>query len=238
MSERAAVPEWERLIRVRFRKGCVENRLLEDGDRILVAVSGGKDSLLLCRMIAERIPIHRPKIHVEAAHVIMDNVPYSTDLEWLQSYCASLGIPLHVIHQRWEERADNRKPPCFLCSWHRRHALFDFAVEHGFNKLALGHHQDDFLITWIMNSIYEGNASTMRPSMPMQHYPLTVIRPLCLVPEPFIVEAAKNLCFPPQKKSCPFEKETRRTDVQQLFQQMLDLSPDARHSLWRAAMGK
>ena len=68
-------------IKKRFNKGCVDYHLLEDGDRILVAVSGGKDSLLLARLLAERSRIFRPSICVEAAHVVMDNIPYETDSE-------------------------------------------------------------------------------------------------------------------------------------------------------------
>lgn len=230
-------------IRKKFNKGCVDYGLLEDGDRILIALSGGKDSLMLCKLLAERSRIFRPQIRVEAAHVIMDNIPYETEHTYLQDYCADLGIPLHILHARFDD-ADasaetsrdrrRRKTKCFLCSWNRRKALFRFAEEHGYNKLALGHHQDDIITTWLMNVTFEGSVDTMRPSMPMRHYALTVIRPLCLVHEAWISEVAATEGFERQKTPCPYDTATRRTDINAIFHQLQQMNPEARYSLWRA----
>lgn len=224
----------------RFNRGCTEHRLLQDGDRILIAVSGGKDSLILCRLLAERARIFRPHIEVEAAHVVMDNIPYETDRSYLSDYCASLGIRLHILHSRFNEQTDERKTRCFLCSWHRRKTLFRFALEEGFNKLALGHHQDDILVTFLMNIIYEGNTGTIQPLMTLDHYkspqgqPLTLIRPLCFVPERMIRDFASTISLTKQKVPCPYETTTRRTDITQLLAQIESLNPEARESIWHA----
>ena len=82
----------EQKILKRFNKGCVDYHLLEDGDRILIALSGGKDSLELVRLLAQRARIYKPHIEVEAAHIIMDNIPYETDRSYLQAFCAENGI--------------------------------------------------------------------------------------------------------------------------------------------------
>ena len=229
-------PVMEEKIRRKFNRACTEYRLLEDGDRILIAVSGGKDSLALCRLMAHQARIFKPRIHVEAAHVVMDNIPYETSRPYLESFCQQLHMPLHILHGSFDEdRSDGRgKTKCFLCSWHRRKLLFAFASERGFNKVALGHHQDDILTTWLMNVTYEGNASTILPKMQMEHYPLQLIRPLCLVEESWISEVARLLGFEHQKTICPYEDQTRRRDMNNIFHQLEQLNPEARYSMWHA----
>lgn len=222
----------------RFNKGCVDYRLLEDGDRILIALSGGKDSLELVRMLAQRARIYKPHIEVEAAHIIMDNIPYETDRSYLQDFCREQSVPLHILHSSFDESTDPRKTRCFLCAWNRRKTLFEFAVSNGFNKIALGHHMDDILVTFLMNITFEGSASTMLPSLRLKHYPLTIIRPLCLVHEADIRKVAEELQFAKQKVLCPYEETTRRSDMQQIFQQLEQLNPEARYSLWRAMMNR
>lgn len=222
----------------RFNKGCVDYRLLEDGDRILIALSGGKDSLELVRMLAQRARIYKPHIEVEAAHIIMDNISYETDRSYLQEFCREQGVRLHILHSSFDESTDPRKTRCFLCAWNRRKALFEFAVSNGFNKIALGHHMDDILVTFLMNITFEGSASTMLPSLRLKHYPLTIIRPICLVHEADIRKVAEVLQFAKQKALCPYEETTRRSDMQQIFQHLEQLNPEARYSLWRAMMNR
>ena len=247
----------EQKVLKRFNKGCVDYYLLEDGDRILIALSGGKDSLELVRLLAQRARIFKPHIEVEAAHIIMDNIPYETDRSYLQDFCDENGIRLHILHSSFDESTDPRKTRCFLCAWNRRKTLFEFAVNNGFNKIALGHHMDDILVTLLMNITFEGDIhqqgdediihvtllmnitfegshSTMQPSLPLKHYPLTIIRPLCLVHEADIRQVAEELHFTKQKALCPYEETTRRSDMQAIFQQLEQLNPEARYSLWRS----
>lgn len=225
----------DKTIQRKFNQGCVDYGLLEDGDRILVGLSGGKDSLLLTRLLAERSRIYKPRIEVEAVHVVMDNVAYDMDTEWIGEYCRQLGITLHVVHTSFEVRPDSQKTPCFLCSWNRRKALFSFAAEHGFNKVALGHHQDDILTTWLMNITFEGNASaTMRPRLTLEHYPITIIRPLCLVPERLLSAYAESHQLVHAKQPCPYETTTNRSRMQDVLHQLENLGPEVRHSMWRA----
>lgn len=230
-------------IRRKFHEGCADFHLIEDGDRILVALSGGKDSLLLARMLAERARLYKPRFSVEAAHVVMDNIPYETERTYLQEFCNALHIPLHILHSRFDDAPDaavegrdrrRRKTKCFLCSWNRRKTLFRFAEEQGFNKVALGHHQDDIITTWLLNVTYEGANDTMRPLVAMREYPLSIIRPLCLVQEDWIREVAAAEGFEHQKKPCPYETETRRNDMNRIFHELEALNPEARFSLWRA----
>lgn len=217
-----------------FHKGSVEYGLIENGDRILVALSGGKDSLELLRLLARQSRLHRPAITVEAAHVVMDNIPYETDKAYLAEMCDGLGVRLHLLHASFDEATDRRKSKCFLCSWNRRKALFTFASDNGFNKLALGHHQDDILVTLLMNMTFEGSIQTMPPRMRMEHYPVTVIRPMCLVPERLIADLARMLDFREQTARCPYEKVTHRTTMAKMLRQLEEINPEARYSLWNS----
>lgn len=209
-------------------------RLLEDGDRILIALSGGKDSLELVRQLSARAKIFRPSIHVEAAHVIMDNISYETDRTTLRNYCVEAGIELHFLHSCFHKSADSKKSTCFLCSWNRRKTLFEFAVNNGFNKIALGHHMDDILVTLLINLTFEGSVSTMVPSLRLNHYPLTIIRPLCLVQEADIRRVAEDDGFCGQNVPCPYEDKTRRATMAELFRQLETINPEARYSMWHA----
>ena len=223
-------------VRKSFNKGCVDFNLLKDGDRILIALSGGKDSLMLARLMAQRSRIYKPRIAVEAAHVIMDNIPYETDRTYLQDFCDELGIKLHILHSRFDESTDPRKTRCFLCAWNRRKTLFEYAVANGFNKIALGHHNDDIIITYLMNITFEGSAHTMQPSLKLEHYPLEIIRPLCLVHEDDIAKVAEELGFQKQKTLCPYEEVTNRKTMTDVFHHLQTINPEARYSLTRVAL--
>ena len=233
------IEKTERKIQRMFSRACSEYSLLEDGDRVLVALSGGKDSLELVRLMARQQHILKPRIMVEAAHVVMDNIPYETDLRFITSFCERQGVRLNVIHTSFDEerpdtKARKRKTRCFLCSWQRRKSLFTYAEENGFTKVALGHHQDDILVTMLMNMTFEGSMSTIRPMMRMEHYPIAVIRPLCLVPERLIATVAEGLGFERQKTPCPYEEVTMRQRMTEVFRTLENLNPEARYSMWRA----
>ncbi len=228
----------ERQITKKFNRACVDYGLLADGDRILVGLSGGKDSLMLLQLLASRSRIYRPKIEVEAVHVIMDNVPYATDADFLNQFCSDLGVRLNVLHTSFDETADRDKSKCFLCSWNRRKTMFKFATGNGFNKIALGHHQDDILTTLLMNMAFEGTSATMQPLMAMEHYPLSIIRPLCLVQEEDIREYAAIAGWKPQTRICPYEDLTMRHNMEEILQRMLRLNPEVRFNMWNSITKK
>ena len=228
-------------IRRLFGRACAEYRLLEDGDHVLVALSGGKDSLLLLRLMARQMRILKPRITVEAAHVIMDNIPYETERSYIQDYAATLGVKLHILHSSFETKSTEtganvhrQKTKCFLCSWNRRKTLFEFASDNGFNKIALGHHQDDILVTLLMNMTFEGSVQTMPPMLRMSNYPVSIIRPMCLIPESLIARLAAILGFEKQKTPCPYEEKSRRQDMTEVFHTLEHMNPEARYSLWRS----
>ncbi len=223
-----------RRISKQFGRATLGYSMLEEGDHILVALSGGKDSLTLLQLMAERSRIHRPSIRIAAAHVTMVNIPYKADIVFLKELCTSLGVELHIIESGFDASTDTRKSPCFLCSWNRRKALFTLAQEIGCNKIALGHNMDDFIETMLMNMTFQGAFSAMSPVMQMEKFPMSIIRPLCLVSESDVERYAKESNFPPQEKNCPYENDSNRRAMKELLASLETLNPEARYSLWGA----
>jgi tRNA(Ile)-lysidine synthase TilS/MesJ len=222
-----------------FNKALGQFQLIDEDDRILVGLSGGKDSLCLLEFLARRSQIHVPHFTVEALHVRMENIQYETDTTYLQSFSDRLGVPLHVITTSFTTTPDgspsgSKKPACFLCSWQRRKQLFNLAQELGCTKIALGHHQDDIIHTALMNLTFQGHLSTMPVKLRMRKMPLTIIRPLCLCQEADIRTYSEQQGYEKQLKQCPYEKATNRTTAQDLFAHMEALNPEARYSIWRA----
>ena len=225
----------ERRIRERFVKAFATYHLLEDGDHVLVGLSGGKDSLCLLEMLARRAKIDHPRFQVEALHVRMENIAYETSTEYLEHFCQELDVPLHIRATSFSSTPELRsKPACFLCSWNRRKVMFNLAQELGCNKIALGHHQDDLLTTTLMNLIYQGRFDTMPALLKMRKMPLSIIRPLCMVEESDIIRYAELRGYEKQVKRCPYEHDTNRTEMEKLFKEIQQKNPDARHSMWNA----
>lgn len=221
-----------RRIERRFNKGVVEYGLIEDGDKILIGLSGGKDSLALVEWLGKRSHIYKPRFSVVAVHVVMQNIPYQSDLEYLRSHAESFGVPFVVYETSFDPTTDTRKSPCFLCSWNRRKALFAVAKEQGCNKIALGHHMDDILETLLMNLTYQGAFSTMPPKLAMNKFDMTIIRPMCLVHEADLIELAQLRGYRKQVKNCPYESQSSRSDMKGILHQLEALNPEARYSMW------
>lgn len=223
-----------RKIQKQFNRATKDYSMFTDGDKILVAISGGKDSLTLLQLLSERSRIYKPAISIVAAHVTMVNIPYKADFRFLQEFCQELGVELHILESSFDSSTDTRKSPCFLCSWNRRKALFTLAQELGCNKIALGHNMDDFIETLLMNMTFQGAFSAMAPVMPMEKFPITVIRPLCLVNENDIEAYATESQFPPQIKNCPFENGSNRKRMKDLLAHLEKTNPEARYNIWGA----
>ncbi len=225
-----------------FNKALGQYQLIDEGDRILVGLSGGKDSLCLLEFLARRSKVHVPKFTVEAIHVRMENVQYETDTSYLQQFCDNLGVFLRVVTTRFEDSTSkahlssphSKKPPCFLCSWQRRKQLFNWAQQLGCTKIALGHHQDDLIHTALMNLSYHGHFSTMPAKLVMRKMPLTIIRPLCLCHEADIRLYAEEHHYEQQRKQCPYEQSTRRSSAARLFGMMEQENPECRYNIFHA----
>ena len=223
-----------RKVEEKLKKAIYDYGLIADGDRVLVGLSGGKDSLALVDLLGRRSKVFNPRFEVVVAHIVMTNIPYRSDLNYLKSCADEHGLPFFVRETSFDASTDSRKTPCFLCSWMRRKALFDLAKEQNCNKIALAHHQDDMFVTLLMNMLYQGSISTMPPKLKMSKFNMEIIRPLCLVEEAELRQIAAWKGFKSQMKLCPYEKSSRRTDAKALFARMEALNPEARYSLWHS----
>lgn len=208
--------------------------LIETNDRVLIGLSGGKDSLALLDLMGERMKRSNGKFSLEAVHVRMKNIQYESDTSYLEQKAAEWGIPFHVVETGFDVDRKEKRTPCFLCSWNRRKTLFTVAQNLGCTKIALGHHQDDILNTALMNLTFNGSFSTMPVRISMKKFQMTIIRPLARITERELVEWAEVKHYLPVKKICPFDKVSNRTEIQKVTEQMRMINPDFRQNIWHA----
>lgn len=224
----------EYYLQAKLKKAIDQWALIEDGDRILIGLSGGKDSLALVELMAERMRIFVPKFELHAAHIVMRNIPYSSDIDFLREHCESRSVVFHRIETEFDPTVDAKKSACFLCSWYRRKALFEAARSLGCNKVALGHHQDDILVTLLLNMTYQGSFSTMPVKLKMDKFDLTIIRPMALIKESDVAALAQLRQWKKQPKDCPYERDSHRSDMKALLAHIESQNPQARHHLWNS----
>jgi len=224
----------EHKITGKFQKAIYQYNLIEDGDKILIGLSGGKDSLCLLELLAKRAKIQKPAFSIEVVHVKMENVKYESDTTYLLDFAKELNVPFHLITTGFEYRPESKKPPCFLCSWNRRKQIFNLAQAIGCNKIALGHHMDDIIHTTLMNLSFQGQFSTMPVKLKMSKMPLTIIRPMCLIHESDINRYAELSKYKKQIKTCPYENDSKRNSAKLLFNYLEKINPETRYSIWNA----
>lgn len=209
--------------------------MISDGDRILVGLSGGKDSLALLWILNERHS--RIPINYELFAVHIDPGFEDTFSASLAKYCHDTGFELRVEHTDFGILAHshhNRENPCFLCSRLRRKRLFEIADEIGCNKLALGHNKDDIIETLFMNMCYAGEISTMVPSQSFFQKRFTLIRPLAFVDEEIIKRFAQENKFPDFINPCPTAKTSKRQEVKTLLKQLFRSNRKIKGNIFRS----
>ncbi len=208
--------------------------MIKHGDKVLVAVSGGMDSLSLLDILSERRKFLPINYELHAIHIITDDVPYEIDQNYLINFCQKRDVTPHFIttHAGIEEKKD--KKPCFSCSWNRRKELFNFALENDFSKLALGHHMDDANETLIMNMLMHGNISSIPAILEMFNKKLLVIRPLIYITNKEVKEYARIKQFVSLRKECPFEDHTLRNTARQFINQFEKINPQARINIFKS----
>ena len=192
--------------------------LIQDGDRILVGVSGGKDSLTLLHLLHERSK-HVP-IHYDLMPVYIDLGFGSGRAEALRNFFEKKEFSYYIEFTDIGKRAnsaENRENPCFLCSWERRKRLFHLAHRFKCNKIALGHHQDDIIETFLLNIFYSAEISTMLPLQTLFKGKITLIRPLALLEEKKIERFARETGLPFGPSGCPSSGKTKRKVVKDLI---------------------
>jgi tRNA(Ile)-lysidine synthase TilS/MesJ len=207
--------------------------LIEEGDRVAVAVSGGKDSRAMLELLLQhrrKVPYH---YHLLALHVVGTEAGLPDLCPVLEPWLASVGVDHHFVPLALPP--DEPLPlNCFRCSWNRRKTLFTAAVDRGCQKLALGHHADDAAVTTLMNLLFNGKLETMKPRVVFFDGAVTVIRPLIYVTEKALIRHARAAGYP-ARPPCPWEVESKREQVEDFLHQFGRQQGQIRTNLWRAA---
>lgn len=219
-----------------MRKAVKEFNLIESGDRVLVGVSGGKDSLALLVCLVKLRSFIGIDYDISAASVDPRFGGEDGDYSGVAELCRELEVPYRVIDTQIGEivfGARNEKNPCSLCAHMRRGALINAANELGCNKLALGHNKDDFIETFMMNLLYGGHIGCFSPKTEGE---ITLIRPLVLVSEGEIRAAAKREGLPVMKSRCPVDGSTAREDIKRLISELECRSKGTKQRIFGALM--
>ena len=200
------------------RRGVDDYSMIEEGDRIAVGVSAGKDSLTLLCALA-KLRIFYPK-KFELAAITVDMGFEGSDFSSIAKLCEELDVPYHIIPTQistviFDVRKE--KNPCSLCAKMRRGALYGAARELGFNKVALGHHFDDVVETFMLNLFFEGRLGCFQPVTYLSNTQITLIRPMLYMPEKDIKYFASKAELPVVKSLCPADGNTEREEMKKLL---------------------
>ena len=214
---------------------CVEDyHMIEAGDRIAVGVSGGKDSLALLVLLAELRKYHNKPFELEAITIDMG---LGMDYSGIQRLCEELNVHLTIVNTEiapiiFQHRKE--KNPCSMCSKMRRGALNQALLDRGFNKLALGHHYDDAVETFLMSLLFEGRISCFQPVTNLDRSGVIQIRPMLYIHERTVDNFVSRLGLPVLENRCPVDKTTKREEVKQLIFDLSARYPDLKERVFGA----
>lgn len=211
-----------------IRKADTDFSMIDEGDKIAVGVSGGKDSLLLLHALSLYRKFSHKSFSMIAVTVSLGLEPF--DLSEVRNLCKKLDVPYVVKETQIGDiifRYRHEKNPCALCAKMRRAVLANTCVETGCGKLALGHHREDAIETLLMSLFYEGRFHTFHPKTKLDRSGVTVIRPLVYLPESHVRHMNKVLSMPVVSSPCPVDGSTVRAEMEVLIREMKKRYPDA-----------
>lgn len=215
---------------------CIDDyNMISAGDKIAVGVSGGKDSLTLLAVLAA-LQKYYPK-PFELTAITIDMGLGGMDFSPVEEYCKTLGVGYYCKHTQigpiiFDYRKE--KNPCSMCAKMRRGALNDVILELGFHKIALGHHYDDAVETFLMSLFYEGRISCFEPVTYLSRTGVTQIRPMLYVGEKAVAHFAEKYELPVVHNVCPADKHTKRQEIKELIAQMQTQYPDLKTKIFGA----
>ena len=214
---------------------CVEDyNMIQAGDRIGVGVSGGKDSLALLVFLAELRKYHSNPFTLEAITI---DLGLGMDYSEIKKLCEKLDVPLSVVETQiapviFDYRKE--KNPCSMCSKMRRGALNQALLDKGLNKLALGHHYDDAVETFMMSLLFEGRISCFQPVTDLDRTGIIQIRPMLYIHEQSINNFAKRYELPVLENRCPVDKQTKREEIKKLIYDLSATYPELKERIFGA----
>ena len=216
-------------------KAMNQYRMVSDGDRIAVGLSGGKDSWALLWLLAELQ--NRAPIKYDLLPIHIDPGFEGGPADVIAEHGQAMGFDVHIErtdHGQVAHSAINRENPCFLCSRLRRKRLFEIARDLECRKLALGHNKDDIIETMFLNMCYAGEISTMMPYQSFFGGRLTVIRPLAYVDENALGHFATQMKWPVKENPCPSADKSRRAEIKALLKQLYARNRKIKGNIFRS----
>ena len=214
---------------------CAEDYdMIKPGDRIGVGVSGGKDSLALLVLLAELKKYNHKPFELEAVTV---DLGFGMDFSGIEKLCNDLGVPFNLVQTQiapviFEYRQE--KNPCSMCAKMRRGAINQTLLERGLNKLALGHHYDDAVETFMMSLLYEGRISCFQPVTDLDRTGIIQIRPMLYLHEQTVDNFATKMQLPVIQNRCPVDKRTKREEIKKLVYELSGRYPDLKERVFGA----
>jgi len=210
----------------------MDYKMLSAGDKVAVAVSGGKDSMSLLHVLMERMKFVPVKYEVAAIHIDL-GYPKSIAKK-LKSYFEKIKVKYHIIKVDSLRKTRKEDINCFWCSWNRRKALFEASVRLGCTKLALGHHKDDIAQTILLNLFFQGEISAMSPKQKLFKGKVTIIRPLAYVEERLIKAFAKKEGLPHESCVCPNSVTSNRFRMGRIIRELERFCPEVKTNIFRS----
>lgn len=223
-----------------MEKAIQEYRMIEDGDRILIGVSGGPDSLSLLRLMLGRQKYGREKCDLIVGHIDLGfRQKKPTNRSRLESYFQSLDVDYRIVQTDISEHAlapDAKKNPCFICAIQRRRKTYELAHREHCNKIAYGHHKDDIVETLLINILFGRKIEAMNPVQEVFKGRMHIVRPLAYVEEELLKKFAKEQSFPKLPRLCPADGKTRRQKVKEIIATLQDTEKKAniRENIFKA----
>ena len=219
-----------------MRKAVCDYKMIKDGDKIAVGLSGGKDSVTLLKLLASYKRFAPEKFDLIAITVDLSFTGQNINYQPLIDLCEELEVPFYIEKTEIGEIVfDVRKEtnPCALCSKMRKGALYNKAVALGVNKVALGHHRDDMLDTLMLSLFYEGRLSTFAPKSYLDRTNLTMIRPMMYLRECDVNAYAREF-LPIVKSCCPANQNTKREEIKIIISDIQKKIPNVREMMFTA----
>ena len=218
-----------------LRRAVDDYEMIDDGDRIAVGVSGGKDSLALLAVLSEMRRFYPKKYDIVA--ITIDMGFEGADFSEIQKFCDSLDVkyvvePTQIAKIIFDVRKESN--PCSLCAKMRRGSLHAAAVREGCNKVALGHHYDDAVETFMMNLFFEGRLGCFSPKSYLSNRKITLIRPLLYATEKDVNYFANKRSLPVQTSLCPEDKHTERENMKNLLASIERENKGVKHRIFNA----
>ena len=220
-------------IRSKVGKAIADYQLIENNDKILVAISGGKDSMALLDILNNRKKALPITFELKAVHIQLTDVPYHTDEKYLQEFCNQRNIEFELITDDTSIIQEG-KQPCFYCAWNRRKLLFEYAVKNRYKKVAFGHHRDDMIETLFINMIYHGELSSFPVKIDMFDGKLDIIRPLIYTSNAELKRYVQLINYKALPYDCPFAEFNQREKFGKLISDFHQLHPKASQNIFQA----